>query len=118
MPPIILRNAPSVEDDSWTFTTALPPVKRPEMGLYLSFSHEKISLGSTRFPPNRILQMDDPAKFVLTSFEGFRFPAQPARVAREYMIRFFQAGLVLNGKQYRFYGHSNSQLVTDAVLCT
>ncbi|EMD32884.1 hypothetical protein CERSUDRAFT_142953, partial [Gelatoporia subvermispora B] len=26
------------------------------------------------------------------------------------MIRLFQAGLMLNGVQYRFYGHSNSQL--------
>lgn len=60
--------------------------------------------------------MDEPSKMILTSFENLRFPGQPARVATEYMIRFFKEGLFLNGKQYRFYGHSNSQLVRSRLI--
>ncbi|EKM53816.1 uncharacterized protein PHACADRAFT_125775, partial [Phanerochaete carnosa HHB-10118-sp] len=110
MTPTILRERPTTDDDSWIFQTALPPLKRPGMGLHISFSPEKITLDRTQFPQNRILQSDDATKFVLVSFEKLRFPDTSPRVAQEYMIRFFKAGLFLNGTQYRFYGHSNSQL--------
>ncbi len=111
MAPIVLRHNPSPEDTSWVFSEVLPRIRQQGFGYHVSFKPEQISIDTIRFPQNRILQSDDVSKFVLVSFEGLRFPEQPARVAREYMIRFFKAGLFLNGTQYRFYGHSNSQLV-------
>ncbi|KAI0666961.1 RNA dependent RNA polymerase-domain-containing protein [Trametes maxima] len=50
--------------------------------------------------------------FILTSFESLRFPDKPASTTRDYKIRLFKAGFHLNGVEYRFYGHSNSQLTT------
>ncbi|KAI0684613.1 RNA dependent RNA polymerase-domain-containing protein [Cytidiella melzeri] len=110
MAPIILRQNPSPDDTAWMFTESLPQIRQQGFGRHISFKPEKISVDVIRFPQNRILQSDDLSKFILVSFEGLRFPGQPARVAREYMIRFFKEGLFLNGVQYRFYGHSNSQL--------
>ncbi|KAI0782921.1 RNA-directed RNA polymerase [Abortiporus biennis] len=110
MSPIGLRNAPSPDDDSWVFRATIPTSRRVGMGKHITFSPQQIKLDLTLFPANRILQEDDPNKFVLASFEQLRFPEKPASVAREYMLRFFKAGLLLNGVQYRFYGHSNSQL--------
>ena len=116
MAPTVLRDRPTPDDVSWEFRVALPPARRPGMGLHVSFSPEKITLDRTLFPKNRILDSDDPFKFVLVSFEKLRFPDTSPRVAQEYMIRFFKAGLFLNGVQYRFYGHSNSQLVRRQIL--
>ncbi|KAI0343647.1 RdRP-domain-containing protein [Trametopsis cervina] len=116
MAPIVLRDNPSPEDTSWVFTVALPGPIRPGFGKHISFKPDKITLDIVRFPQNRILQTDDISKFILTSFEGLRFPGQPARVAREYMIRLFKEGLHLNGVQYRFYHHSNSQLRSRSCL--
>jgi hypothetical protein len=111
MAPVILRANPTVEDDSWEFQVNLPPASRSQTGIHISFSPEKITLDRVLFPQNRILQSDDSSKFVLVSFEKLRFPDASPRVAENYMVRFFQKGLFLNGVQYRFYGHSNSQLV-------
>ena len=83
------------------------------MGRHLSFTASHITFQMILFPNNRILQEDDPSKFVLVSFEQLRFPDTSVSVAREYMIRLFKNGLFLNGVQYRFYGHSNSQLVRN-----
>lgn len=116
MAPVVLRSNPSPEDDTWSFQTPLPQSRRADMGLLISFSPEKISLDRTLYPQNRILQSDDRTKFILASFEKLRFPDSSPRVAEAYMIRFFKAGLFLNGKQYRFFGHSNSQLVRCASI--
>lgn len=118
MAPITLRDNPSTEDDSWIFQAPLPHSRRPDMGLIISFSPDKITLDRSLFPQNRILQTDDASKFISASFQKLRFPDTSPRVAEAYMARFFKAGLFLNGKQYRFYGHSNSQLVCyDLVIC-
>lgn len=117
MAPVILRSNPSPEDDAWSFQTPLPQSRRADMGLLISFSPEKITLDRTLYPQNRILQSDDRTKFVLASFEKLRFPDSSPRIAEAYMIRFFKAGLFLNGTQYRFFGHSNSQLVSCASIC-
>ncbi|KAI0712794.1 RNA dependent RNA polymerase-domain-containing protein [Cerioporus squamosus] len=80
------------------------------MGMHIAFTAEAIKLGWILFPTNRILHSDDSSKFVLASFEGLRFADKPPSTNREYKIRVFKAGLHLNGLEYRFYGHSNSQL--------
>lgn len=88
------------------------------MGKHISFSSENITLSLVRFPENRILHSDDPAQFVLVSFERLRFSERPGpSTTREYMIRLFTQGLMLNGEKYRFYGHSNSQLVSVLKSC-
>ena len=109
---LILRQNPSPDDTEWIFNVRLPPPpKRPGMCVHVAFTGEAIRLDWTLFPGNRIIQSDDPTKFVLASFDGLRFPDRPPSTNREYKIRFFKAGLHLNGVEYRFYGHSNSQLV-------
>ena len=115
MASIVLRERPTPDDTSWDFHVTLPRQSRPGMGLHISFSPESITLSRTQFPQNRILQRDDPNCFVLASFERLRFPDTSPRVAQEYMLRFFSAGLILNGVMYRFFGHSNSQLVRDFI---
>lgn len=114
MAPTILRDNPTPDDDRWEFNVRIFPTRSRSgavLGKHLSFSPQHIKFDVIQFPENRILQSDDPSKFVLCSFELLRFPEKPASVAREYMLRFFQSGLFLNGVQYRFFGHSNSQLV-------
>ncbi len=113
MAPIVLRATPSPDDESWVFNVQLPaaPPRRPGIGMHVSFTTESIKFDWTLYPSNRILRSDDTSKFILASFEGLRFPDKPASATREYKIRLFKAGFHLNGVEYRFYGHSNSQLV-------
>lgn len=111
MSSVILRANPTPEDDSWRFSAAIPPARRQGHGKHVSFSPQVIKLDVIPFPFNRILNADDPSKFILASFESLRFPDNPPSVTREYMMRLFKSGFYLNGVQYRFYGHSNSQLV-------
>lgn len=114
-----LRENVSVSDDSWVFTSIPPNVLVPHqpqprekpMGKLIIFTPEKITLELARFPSNRMVYYDDPNLLILVSFGGLRFPDTKPSVATDYKLRFFQAGLFLNGVQYRFYGHSNSQLV-------
>lgn len=109
---LVLRAGPSPDDTEWVFNVRLPPPpKRPGMGVHVAFTAEAIRLDWTLFPANRILQSDDTTKFVLASFDGLRFPNRPPSTNRDYKLRFFKAGLHLNGVEYRFYGHSNRQLV-------
>src|SRR6266576_3699986 len=69
-----------------------------------------------QFSSNRILRSDDPSKFIRVSFGGLRFPDLSIRITSEYISRFMKNGLFLNGKQYRFYHHSNSQLVSKTIF--
>ena len=81
------------------------------------FTAEAIWLDWTLFPANRILQSDDPTKFILASFDGLRSPNRPPSTNRDYKLWFFnKAGLHLNGIEYCFYGHSNSQLVHSWIV--
>ena len=113
---------PAVSDDSWEFQVpqdvlSYPPTSNQIKGPVISFSIEAITLRIERFPSNRILNLDDPSKFLLMSFNRtFRFPEQPPRVTVEYITRMLKKGFFLNGIQYRFYHHSNSQLVLFPLL--
>ncbi|KAI0028389.1 RdRP-domain-containing protein [Vararia minispora EC-137] len=53
---------------------------------------------------------EDPMKIIVASFDKFRFPDTKPSVASEYIFRMLTTGLFLNEKQYRFFGHGNSQL--------
>ena len=119
MAPTILRNHPQMDDDAWRFNVpheSLLPPKRARDGItygkVVSFSTDAITLRIEQFPSNRVIHSDDPSKFILLSFgKEFRFPDHPPRVSGEYIARLLKAGFFLNDIQYRFYHHSNSQLV-------
>ena len=114
---VILRRPITPEDTTWEFifpAMALRQSKKPGVihGKMLSLQNDGIKLSTVQFPSNRILNADDPTKFILLTIEKrFRFEDQPLRVATDYIIRMLKKGVHLNGVQYRFYGHSNSQLV-------
>ncbi|KDR76562.1 hypothetical protein GALMADRAFT_450547 [Galerina marginata CBS 339.88] len=114
MSQVILRANPAPEDETWEFTyPEAPSTTRSgrRRGKVVSLRTDGIILRMEQFPSNRILNADNPDKFVLLSIDRtFRFAEQPMKVAVDYVLRLFKRGLWLNGKQYRFYGHSNSQL--------
>jgi hypothetical protein len=121
MPPYTLRNDLSEQDDSWRFTLPERELRTPKRikpkaiyGKIVKFTVEAITLEMTQLPNNRILQDDDPSKFILASFYGLRFPEAGAKATKEYINRLMKAGFFLNNVQYRFYHHSNSQLVRRA----
>jgi hypothetical protein len=118
----VLRASPQPGDDAWRFADVPPGLLAPGprndsfWGKAISFKADAITLRRERLTVNRVLAADDPAMFVAASFEGLRSPEFTGRVAADYMIRLFKEGLWLNGVQYRFYGHSNSQLVRCAAV--
>jgi len=118
MKTILLENPPP-DQNEWKFV--VPPEKlqprRPVKqsgkiyGKRIAFTATAITLEIGELSNNRILQDDDPSKFIAVSFGGLRFPDTFLRITLEYIQRLMSAGLYLNGTQYRFYHHSNSQLV-------
>ncbi|KAG7097929.1 hypothetical protein E1B28_005240 [Marasmius oreades] len=118
----VLRQQLTREDESWYFNVARdvlqtpPPKTNPRtnektlFGKCIRFTVEKMVLQIQAFPYNRILHTDDPSKFIMCSFGDLRFPDTPLRTTAEYIMKVFKQGVWLNGVQYRFYGHSNSQL--------
>ncbi len=119
----VLRQNPTKTEDSWVFEVPEQFLRPPRtsaadviMGKLIIFNKDAISLTMQRLPPNRVLRADDPSKFVLVSFGGFRLPDTTLRESSEYLLRFLTKGLFLNGVQYRFYHHSNSQLVRSSSI--
>jgi len=122
MKTVLLENPPA-DQKEWKF--AVPPdqlvprrpVKAPGRiyGKRITFTASAITLEIGELSNNRILQNDEPDKFIAVSFGGLRFPDAFLRVTGEYIQRLMEAGLYLNGTQYRFYHHSNSQLVSSCV---
>lgn len=111
-PTIITLRAPLLpEDDSWEFnlSTPLPPA-RPRQGKLLIFSAESLTLQIAEFPSNRVLHQDSADEFILASFGALRFKDRRPTDVANYIQRVFVKGFFLDGKQYRFYHHSNSQL--------
>lgn len=98
------------EDKEWTF--AVPGLENQRgKGKHISFTAASMKLRFEPIPSNRIIHNDDPQRFIVVSFAELRFP-EPATLGttKDYIRRFFDKGLTLNGTHYRFYGHSNSQL--------
>ena len=120
---ILLLDNPPVDQKEWKFF--VPPdqleLRRPVKasgriyGKRITFTATAITLEIGELSNNRILQDDDPSKFIAVSFGGLRFPDSFLRVTGEYIQRLMEAGLYLNDIQYRFYHHSNSQLVSSCV---
>ncbi|CAG8588919.1 9251_t:CDS:1 [Acaulospora colombiana] len=113
--PIILRQKPEPSDSEWIFSgIQLPKIGSTKNGEYrgllMRFTPESITLDSSQFPSNRILQTDDKNLFILASFEALRFPDVYPSVNVDYIKRVLKAGVHINGRHFWFYGHSNSQL--------
>jgi hypothetical protein len=113
--PLTLRSNPDPLETEWIFKgMKLPrPITKPNgdyRGLHITFTPEEITLGLETFPSNRVLQTDNQDLFVLASFSALRFKDVSPSVNIDYIKRFLKSGLNLNGQQYWFYGHSNSQL--------
>ena len=115
----VLQENPPADQNEWKFVVPedrLRPQRPPKAagkiyGKRVTFTAAAITLEIGELSNNRILQDDDPSKFVAVSFAGLRFPDSFLRVTAEYIVRLMEAGLYINGTQYRFYHHSNSQLV-------
>lgn len=114
MSKLTLHVKPPQDQESWNYTVppvALLKIPRPGFGKCIKFTADAITLDINQLGNNRILQEDNPSKFIAVSFGDLRFPDCFLRVTADYIKRFLKAGLFLNGIQYRFYHHSNSQLV-------
>lgn len=111
----ILKENPPPDQDEWRYqlpTNAQVSLRRDRIvGKLIKFTAEAITLQmNENLPNNRILQTDDPSQFILATFGDLRFPDSSMRVTTDYINRLMKAGFFLNGIQYRFYHHSNSQL--------
>lgn len=118
----VLRENPSKDDEEWRFLNipAHLMVPRPARSgkpraKLVRFTPEKITLQASELASNRVVHHDDPEKIIVASFEGLRFPDERPSVSSEYIFRLLKAGLFLNAKQYRFFGHGNSQLVSICI---
>lgn len=111
----ILHTKPPQDQETWIYNNVplgiLRNVPRPGFGKCIKFTADVITIDINQLGNNRILQEDDTSKFIAVSFGDLRFPDCFLRVTADYIKRFLKAGLFLNGVQYRFYHHSNSQLV-------
>ncbi|KAG9082628.1 hypothetical protein FRC07_014152, partial [Ceratobasidium sp. 392] len=113
MPPFVvtLRSPLDPDEESWVFRleTPLPPPRRGR-GKLVIFTPESLTLQIEEFPSNRVLYQDQPDDFILASFGALRFKDRPPSAAANYIERVLTKGFFLDGRQYRFYHHSNSQL--------
>jgi len=116
---VVLLETPPADQREWKFD--VPDQLRFQRhaeepgriyGKRVTFSAKEITLELGELPNNRILQDDDPSKFIVVSFKDLRIPDAHGRATGEYIQRLMGAGLYLDGTQYRFYHHSHNQLVS------
>ena len=124
-----LQNNMSMSDKEWHYnipklpsaadTNAAKLIK--SISFVSSAKEQHVKLRFESAPSNRVTWTEPLHCFVLLLVANFRLrePAQPnddkvvlasSRDSGEYITRMLQTGIVLNGVQYRFFGHSNSQL--------
>lgn len=119
----ILQKPLKLTDEAWEFTVLdLPPATTCDgegymksCGLTANKTESNLVLSLTRIPPNRAISIRPLSDFIHVTCADFRLhldDSQPAtfRESSDYLARFLKRGLILNGVQYSFYGHSNSQL--------
>ncbi|CAE7099567.1 unnamed protein product [Rhizoctonia solani] len=106
-----LRAPLQFDEESWVFDLPSPlPTPRRGQGKLLRFAPDGLVLTLDQFPSNRVLHKDDSDEYILASFASLRFKGNPPSDAAKYIQRVLTKGFFLNGRQYRFYHHSNSQL--------
>lgn len=119
MKAIVLKSDPTKDDTEWRFTVparalAPPPNARVPYIKAIQFTAKAITLQFERMPMNRVLNADDSSLFILASFATLRFLDAHLGDTADYTLRLMTKGLFLNDVQYRFYHHSNSQLVSHS----
>lgn len=124
-----LQDTVSPEDFTWDYS--IPDLPKSQhtnqaglvkcLSVVASSAKQHITLRYETAPANRITKNDLLDKFLLISFSDFRLqwaaittgqPPKPAtgKENGDYMTRILVTGVKINGVQYHFYGHSNSQL--------
>jgi hypothetical protein len=125
----ILQSCVNPEDDTWDYRVPnLPKAQHTNqaglikcVSVVSSTEKQQITLRFAPAPLNRVTSDDALDKFVLLSFADFRlqWPAHSAdQTARpgtgrengDWVTRMLVSGIRINGVNYHFFGHSNSQL--------
>jgi hypothetical protein len=127
-----LQNSIQLDDRQWCYRVPNLPAASSANGQGLVKSVAVVSDNATqnivlrfeRASSNRAMSFDPLDRFILISFANFRLRislppdagdgtipklATP-RESADYIVRLLKSGIDLNGIQYNFYGHSNSQL--------
>ncbi|KAL8828431.1 MAG: hypothetical protein Q9191_002589 [Dirinaria sp. TL-2023a] len=130
----VLQREIRPNDQRWVYT--VPNLPSPSITNNLGFiksiavvsdrKRQEITLRFRRQFANRAVDMDALDCFISISFEKFRlqYPLSneyrtkspeesqptPPKESTEYIVRLLSSGIYINNVQYRFYGHSNSQL--------
>ncbi|RDW72796.1 hypothetical protein BP6252_06703 [Coleophoma cylindrospora] len=126
---VLLQKGIRPDDSAWSYIVPKLPPSEETNSLRLIKSitvlstprSQSIKLHFDNAPSNRVTCADPLNLFVVISFANFRLQlpateagrhAQPAPSADtiEYISRLLKTGIVLNGTQYHFFGHSNTQL--------
>jgi hypothetical protein len=131
----LLQKGIRPDDNSWSYTVPnLPPSEETDsLSLIKSITvlstpkSQSIKLRFDTAPSSRVTWADPLHLFVTISFANFRLQlpatktgqhAKPAPSADtiEYISRLLKTGIVLNGTQYHFFGHSNAQLKSRSCI--
>lgn len=124
-----LQRRITAKDDGWIYTVPnLPPpaaTNAAELVKVISFisstTKELAELRMEQCPRNRITQHEPLHLLLMLSVADFRLRENkhqqddtvrlaPARDSSAYVERLLKTGITLNGTEYHFFGHSNSQL--------
>lgn len=130
----ILQRDIRPDDKQWSYTVPHLPLASTTNRLRLiksvsivsSQCKQEVTLRFQKQSPNRAVESETLDRFISISFEKFRlqYPQTdlqngtssgstqqaPPKESADYILRLLSSGLSLNNVQYRFYGHSNSQL--------
>ena len=131
----LLQKQLMLEDQSWSYSIPnLPKAQsttQAKLVKFISLVPPKGSRGDVylRFvdaPSNRVTWNEPLDRFILLSVDGFRLECSPsndgqplagtAKESAEYVSRLLKTGIVINGVEYHFFGHSNSQLKSRSCL--
>ncbi|KAL2063554.1 hypothetical protein VTL71DRAFT_5359 [Oculimacula yallundae] len=131
---VVLQHSIAQDDKEWSYH--VPTLPNPGVLNSLSLikvitvvsnsTKQQIELRLQHSSSNRAISSDPLNQFLVISLADFRLrvPKPPqipdqgsvqtvpatARESAEYIVNLLQTGIILNGVQYHFYGHSNSQL--------
>ncbi|KAH6711886.1 RNA dependent RNA polymerase-domain-containing protein, partial [Leptodontidium sp. MPI-SDFR-AT-0119] len=134
----ILQHSVTPEDKEWSYKVPTLPKSNTlnsnsvikAVTVVSNSTKQQIELRLQNSALNRAISSDPLDQFLVVSFPDFRLrvprPSQiegdgnastlpaTARESADYIVNLLQTGIILNGVQYNFYGHSNSQLKSKA----
>ena len=126
----LLQQRVALEDQSWSYNVPnLPNAQTTNQAKLVksialpsaNTTNQGIRLRLVDAPSNRVTWSEPLDRFILLAVEGFKFEvpssapdAEPqystSKESSEYVCRLLVSGIRINGQQYYFFGHSNSQL--------